>query len=510
MNAFLTKVYDKYEKSDYAGFSQDNLNPLREISPYETVELEKLESQAYAIISGRIRALKQQMSDMSITFDVEPTPDDPNVVAPSGLGEGLLKGMSTQDLINLNNSGSVGNLMFPVPHLQTNPFLDMNPLLSEIDQMIIPLIQGYSGIGKTGIGGSGSGGGASTDGGSDGADTGSGFDIAFLDEAPFGFVCPEDDSSNGAKSTPDSSSSSNNNNSGSNNNASNGADEGTDITDSNTTGTGNGGKKSGDDDDAAAADAKDQKDCVLAELEFLKAILTILKVLQIFRSIVSYIMGIIMPIIEIIQYACGCWLNPSNFAMILQRMIQAGIAVLIGFISELIQWLWDMLNQDCLVQQALSAWAAANEAVLGTAKVVSDTKSAVSFTSNSVKKIMKATADTEKAFKQAAEQAKAVASMIDNPNSPLAKAAFNEWNTAFGQDSKLAKQVVGLFKNGGALNPATLIANNMPPELVGLAANTSSALNNLSKELTKGFDWNPLAASNAEKSLSNLKNKAEY
>jgi len=507
MNSFLTTVYNKYEKIDFS-YGQDNLNPIREISPYQTLDINLLESSAYAAISARIKAIKAQLNDASMSLVQDAGEADENVIATAGASEGVLKGMSTQDLINLNNSGSSGSLMFPVPHVSESSIVDMSPLLEEIDKMLIPLVQGFpafgSGAVSTGTTSNTSGVAPSDDPNSGNTSTP---DISFLDDAPFGFVCPEDSDST---TTDDSDASSTGSDSNSSNSSSNGSTDSNSFTDTSDDGTDDSNKDEDDDDSEKPSDTQSQLDCIAAELEFLKILLTIIKILQIYRTIVSYVLGILLPIIELIQYAAGAWLNPSNYAMILQRLIQTGVATLVAFISKTIQDLWDKINQDCLVQSALSSWSNANKAILGSAKVVSDTKDAVSFTTNSVKKTMKAVANAQKAFTDAATRTKALANAITDPDSDDAKAMYSEWNTAFGKDSALAKQCVSLFKTGGALNPATLAANNMPAELTSLASDTASALNSLSKALTKGVDWNPLSVSSSEKSLSTMKNHTEY
>jgi hypothetical protein len=513
MNDFLKTVYNRYEKIDFS-YGQDNLNPIREMSPYATLDIDTLESEAYAAIRERIKSIKRHISETGLSILQEEGEKDENIIATAGASEGMLKGMSTQDIVNLNNSGSSGSLMFPLPHVPESNILDMAPLLDEIDKMLIPLVQGYPAFGKgavsTGVTNNNLG---ITPSDSEKAGSSDKIDLSFLDDAPFGFVCPEDEATKGDDENGDGSDDGNGNGNGKGNGAGNGSDNNGKTSADTGADVKEGGNEDEDDDDSGdnkKGDTKSQLECIAAELEFLKILVTILKILQIYRSIVTYILGIILPIIELIQYAAGAWLNPSNYAMILQRLIQTGVAMLVAFISKTIQDLWDKINQDCLVQNALSTWDNANKAVLGSAKVLNDTKDAVSFTTSSVKKTARAVADAAKAVQGAAQRTKMMANAITDPDGEDAKAVYSEWNNAFGKDSALAKQCVSLFKTGGALNPKTLAANNMPPELTALASDTANALNSMSNALTKGFDWNPMSASSSEKSLGSLRNHTEY
>jgi len=107
--------------------------------------------------------------------------------------------------------------------------------------------------------------------------------------------------------------------------------------------------------------------CALIEINWLKIILAIAKVIAMLRRIIDFVFGIILPIISIVQLAAGAWLNPVNIAKIAQLIMQAVIAIIIQLISGIIQMLWELLNADCIasvaeslikeIQKALSAFS---------------------------------------------------------------------------------------------------------------------------------------------------------
>jgi uncharacterized membrane protein len=107
--------------------------------------------------------------------------------------------------------------------------------------------------------------------------------------------------------------------------------------------------------------------CAGIELGWLKILLVIAKVIGMLKRIISMILAILIPIIEIIQLAAGAWLNPTNIAKIIQFIIQMVIALIVMIISMIIQLIWDLLNLDCIIdsvkatideiKKALSAFA---------------------------------------------------------------------------------------------------------------------------------------------------------
>jgi hypothetical protein len=106
----------------------------------------------------------------------------------------------------------------------------------------------------------------------------------------------------------------------------------------------------GDDDDDDDGDdlTNDEKECAMIELTWLKIILIILKILKILKMILDIILSIIVPILQLLQWAIGAWLNPPNIALIAQYIIEMVTAIIIMIISMLLQWLWSLLNLDCI------------------------------------------------------------------------------------------------------------------------------------------------------------------
>jgi hypothetical protein len=111
----------------------------------------------------------------------------------------------------------------------------------------------------------------------------------------------------------------------------------------------------------------DEKECAMIELTWLKIILIILKVLKILRMIIDIVLSVIVTILQILQWAIGAWLNPPNIALIAQYIVEMVTAIIIMIIAMLLQWLWSLLNLDCIgditadmlaqIQQAISMFS---------------------------------------------------------------------------------------------------------------------------------------------------------
>ena len=89
-------------------------------------------------------------------------------------------------------------------------------------------------------------------------------------------------------------------------------------------------------------------ECAAVELGFLRLVLAMLKVFKILARIIDYVLSLILPIISIVQLACGAWLNPSNIGKIIQLIVMKVMSILVMLLTTILQLIWDLLNIDCV------------------------------------------------------------------------------------------------------------------------------------------------------------------
>lgn len=106
--------------------------------------------------------------------------------------------------------------------------------------------------------------------------------------------------------------------------------------------------------------------CAEIELNWLKIILVITKVVKSLKKIIDLIISIVVPVIDILHLAVGAWISPPNIPLIYQKVVQQITASIVFIIGNLLQLLWNFLNLDCYsdqteslirqIKQALSAF----------------------------------------------------------------------------------------------------------------------------------------------------------
>lgn len=137
------------------------------------------------------------------------------------------------------------------------------------------------------------------------------------------------------------------------------------------------GDKPSDEDDSPLLDTSEQNpeedpndnnlDCAVQEMEWIKIILAVCKVIKMIIQIVVLILSILVPLINIVKEAILAWVNPSNIASIINRVAQKLIAIVFSIIMALIMKLWSLLNFDCVSDAALDVIAQINELLAGIA-----------------------------------------------------------------------------------------------------------------------------------------------
>ena len=122
---------------------------------------------------------------------------------------------------------------------------------------------------------------------------------------------------------------------------------------------------------------KEIADCAKYDLQILRIILVVCKIIRALTLILDPIYAITTQIIELAALACGCWSSPANVSEIVQRLIQVVISVATNAVSTLIDKLWKMLGLNCLtetsidlinkIQNALTGLGKINQSVVATA-----------------------------------------------------------------------------------------------------------------------------------------------
>ena len=127
----------------------------------------------------------------------------------------------------------------------------------------------------------------------------------------------------------------------------------------------------------ASFSPKEMADCAKYDLQILRIILVVCKMIKAITLILDPIYAITTQIIELAALACGCWSSPANVSEIVQRLIQVVISVATNAVSTLIDKLWKMLGLNCLtetsidlinkIQNALTGLGKINQSVVATA-----------------------------------------------------------------------------------------------------------------------------------------------
>lgn len=114
----------------------------------------------------------------------------------------------------------------------------------------------------------------------------------------------------------------------------------------------------------------DPDGCDVQELQWLKIILAIVTVVQILVKIVGTVLGIIVPLINIVKEAQLAWINPPLMASIIQRVSQKLISIVFSILGVLLMKLWSLLNFDCISASASQTLAQINQVMSGINDIV--------------------------------------------------------------------------------------------------------------------------------------------
>jgi hypothetical protein len=324
----INKVYDKYDAKDfsYGEENSTNLNPKREIS------FDKLD---------RIALKLQEVTDDIIRKRIEPSPD-PEPLIRGPMGETVPQGIPLQKQKLLVQTGSIGNaLLFPA----LNDTLDPGPIETLLERMIgtFPVPELLSDFDSPIA--------------LDCDEILRRFDI-FDDEDddeedddddPGGFANRVDEENNCAhvwgpwtvQIEPDIGIA--------------GEENRTCLRDlcgdieTRSVAALDGPPTEGDEEDENSP-----KECAEIELTWLKIILLLVRFLNWVKRIINFVLSILVPLIDILRLAVGAWINPPCIATIIQMLIELVTAIILFLITQFIQFVWNLLNLDCVSDQLAS------------------------------------------------------------------------------------------------------------------------------------------------------------
>lgn len=112
-------------------------------------------------------------------------------------------------------------------------------------------------------------------------------------------------------------------------------------------------------------DSEDENGCDVKELYWLKIILSVVKIIKILLNVVSTVLGIVVPLINITKEAQLAWINPPLMASIINRVSQKLMSLMFSIIGTLLMKLWSMLNFDCISQSSSDIISQINEVLSG-------------------------------------------------------------------------------------------------------------------------------------------------
>jgi hypothetical protein len=334
---FLKKVYDKHLSIDW-NVGKADLNPVREIKFYDY----KDSNDELASIREMIKINKEAVKKVAQAKGLIPISlleeKDEDINFNTALTENLKKS-DLNDLLKKQKAGSVGDSIFNLANATISDIIGYDPLIKDLDDMIIQI--GPSIL--TGI--------PSIDTPDKDPDYKARLRAFDPTKMPQGPVCKSQINLSASIS-----SSSNNN--------------------PDTTSTSAADQSAGEASDSALAEAKKINDtakslleqynkqseednsslqeCVLGTLGLLKVIQIIIVIISVIKMILAYVLGIIVPIAEIVSLAGGLWVNPSGMTEIVSKLSQTAIAIITKIVSDLLAKLIAMLNANCLVQSSLN------------------------------------------------------------------------------------------------------------------------------------------------------------
>ena len=344
----LKKVYDTYKSEDWT-FTQDNLNPLREISPRGDEDINELRKRAIDKIAAKVSKIRDDLEAGGIKFKtLEDFASEEQSSIPFG-GESIPQGISPDKIMENFKTGKQLN--------DTDPFFmpARNPLGPDVFKTLTDYIE-YLLVSL----------GADLSGSADDSD------IQLIEGMIYGLLDLGCDNST-VKAIMTNIAGEENKSNDSNLDSSDDLDENNSDNESDEDDLNNAADLSNPNDilnkyadDNRHKNAKDintLRDCAMKDLTWLLIILIILKIVSLLVNITALAMGIVSPIIKITTLAAGAWANPVGISEIIQMNVEKAMAIMNMAISSIVQLLWNLLNMDCISSGTMSAMDKLNSAL---------------------------------------------------------------------------------------------------------------------------------------------------
>ena len=342
----LKKVYDTYKSEDWT-FTQDNLNPLREISPRGDEDINELRNRAIDKIAAKVSKIRDDLEAGGIKFKtLEDFASEEQSSIPFG-GESIPQGISPDKIMENFKTGKQLN--------DTDPFFmpARNPLGPDVFKTLTDYIE-YLLVSL----------GADLSGSADDSD------IQLIEGMIYGLLdlgCDNSTVKAIMTNIAGEENKSNDSNLGSSDESDSNKDESDEDDLDNAADLSNPNdilnKYADDNRRKNAKDINTLRDCAMKDLTWLLIILIILKIVSLLVNITALAMGIISPIIKNTTLAAGAWANPVGISEIIQMNVEKAMAIMNMAISSIVQLLWNLLNMDCISSGTMSAMDKLNSAL---------------------------------------------------------------------------------------------------------------------------------------------------
>ena len=342
----LKKVYDTYKSEDWT-FTQDNLNPLREISPRGDEDINELRKRAIDKIAAKVSKIRDDLEAGGIKFKtLEDFASEEQSSIPFG-GESIPQGISPDKIMENFKTGKQLN--------DTDPFFmpARNPLGPDVFKTLTDYIE-YLLVSL----------GADLSGSADDSD------IQLIEGMIYGLLdlgCDNSTVKAIMTNIAGEENKSNDSNLGSSDESDSNKDESDEDDLDNAADLSNPNdilnKYADDNRRKNAKDINTLRDCAMKDLTWLLIILIILKIVSLLVNITALAMGIISPIIKNTTLAAGAWANPVGISEIIQMNVEKAMAIMNMAISSIVQLLWNLLNMDCISSGTMSAMDKLNSAL---------------------------------------------------------------------------------------------------------------------------------------------------
>ena len=342
----LKKVYDTYKSEDWT-FTQDNLNPLREVSPRGDEDINELRKRAIDKIAAKVSKIRDDLEAGGIKFKtLEDFASEEQSSIPFG-GESIPQGISPDKIMENFKTGKQLN--------DTDPFFmpARNPLGPDIFKTLTDYIE-YLLVSL----------GADLSGSADDSD------IQLIEGMIYGLLdlgCDNSTVKAIMTNIAGEENKSNDSNLGSSDESDSNKDESDEDDLDNAADLSNPNdilnKYADDNRRKNAKDINTLRDCAMKDLTWLLIILIILKIVSLLVNITALAMGIVSPIIKNTTLAAGAWANPVGISEIIQMNVEKAMAIMNMAISSIVQLLWNLLNMDCISSGTMSAMDKLNSAL---------------------------------------------------------------------------------------------------------------------------------------------------